>query len=204
MIAGYHLIWTVYGRWLPNDPRGSTSHEIRAAAIAALGEIHYGRKRVQPAGRVIREFRDAARGVLEHPLLDLSSAEIEIVGRACGEVIDTRSYTCYACAVLPDHVHLLIRKHRDRAETMIAGLQDANRTAVQGRGSYTTDHPVWGGLGWKVYLESRDDMQRTVAYIHRNLVHSRQSGQSWPFVRPYDGWLPGQVRVVAPRGKRHV
>jgi hypothetical protein len=25
MIAGYHLIWTAYGWWLPNDPRGSTS-----------------------------------------------------------------------------------------------------------------------------------------------------------------------------------
>ena len=47
MIAGYHLIWTAYGWWLPNDPRGSMSREIRAAAIADLGELHYGRKRIQ-------------------------------------------------------------------------------------------------------------------------------------------------------------
>ena len=90
MIAGYHLIWTIYGWWLPNDPRGSTSHEIRAASIASLGELHYGRKRVQPAGRVIREFRDAARGVLKHPLLALSPPEIEAVGHAFAEVIRSR------------------------------------------------------------------------------------------------------------------
>ena len=29
MVIGYHLIWTAYGWWLPNDPRGSTSHRIR-------------------------------------------------------------------------------------------------------------------------------------------------------------------------------
>jgi hypothetical protein len=94
MIAGYHLIWTVYGWWLPNDPRGSTSHEIRAASIASLGDLHYGRKRVQPAGRVISEFRDAARGVLKHPLLALSPPEIEVVGHAFAEVIRSGSYTC--------------------------------------------------------------------------------------------------------------
>jgi REP element-mobilizing transposase RayT len=200
MIAGYHLIWTVYGWWLPNDPRGSTSREIRAASIASLGELHYGRRRVQPAGRVISEFRDAARGVLKHPLLALSPPDIEVVGHAFAEVIRDRGYTCYGCAILPDHVHLLIRKHRDQAETMIAQLQDASRTAVRRCGSHGADHPVWGGHGWKVFLETRDDMQRTVAYIRRNLV-GKQAGQSWPFVKPYDGWLPGQVRIVRRPGK---
>ena len=45
MVAGYHLIWTVYGYWLPNDPRGSTSSEVRIAFIKALGPLHYGRKK---------------------------------------------------------------------------------------------------------------------------------------------------------------
>jgi len=26
MIIAHHLIWTAYGFWLPNDPRGSSSH----------------------------------------------------------------------------------------------------------------------------------------------------------------------------------
>ncbi len=46
MVAGYHLIWTVYGYWLPNDPRGSTSTKIRVEPLRDLGEFHYGRKEV--------------------------------------------------------------------------------------------------------------------------------------------------------------
>src|SRR5436309_3208529 len=48
MVIGHHLIWTAYGWWLPNDPRGSSSHEIRVERVADLGELHQGRKRVQP------------------------------------------------------------------------------------------------------------------------------------------------------------
>jgi hypothetical protein len=66
MIAGYHLIWTAYGWWLPNDPRGSSSHEIRVERIAELGELHYGRKTVQPYSSEIRAFYEQARNALKH------------------------------------------------------------------------------------------------------------------------------------------
>jgi REP element-mobilizing transposase RayT len=196
MIAGYHLIWTAYGWWLPNDPRGSTSHDVRCAAIAGLGELHYGRKKIQPAGRVIREFYEAAQSVLKHALLKFTEEETRAIGAAFAEVIRARDYTCYGCAIMPDHVHVLIRKHRDWAETMIAHLQDASREAVLRAGRRKPDHPVWGGPGWKVYLDCRDDMQRTVKYVRENPIKAGRPLQSWPFVEAYDGWLPGQVRIV--------
>jgi hypothetical protein len=55
---------------------------------------------------------------------------------------------------------------------------------------------VWGGPGWKVFLETREDFTRTIAYLRKNAVQAHRSEQTWPFVKPYDGWLPGQVRVV--------
>jgi hypothetical protein len=48
MILAHHIILTGYGHWLPNDPRGSLSKELRAEQLGDLGEIHYGRKPVQP------------------------------------------------------------------------------------------------------------------------------------------------------------
>ena len=155
MIAGYHCVWTVYGYWLPNDPRGSMSREIRNAAIAGLGDIHYGRKKIQPVRRVLRDFHDAARQVLRHELLNFSAAEAQAIAASFAEVIRERSYTCYACAIMPDHIHILIRKHRDIAETMIDHLQKKSREVVLRLGSRAADHPVWGGPGWKAYLESR-------------------------------------------------
>ncbi len=55
----------------------------------------------------------------KHALLTLSDEETQALADAFAAMIRRRSYTCYACAIMPDHVHLLIRKHRDRAETMI-------------------------------------------------------------------------------------
>src|SRR4051794_40238014 len=72
MVSAYHLIWMAYGCWLPNDPRGSTSHVICCDVIKDLGELHYGRKRVQPASRDIRAFYARAKDVLRHERMEFS------------------------------------------------------------------------------------------------------------------------------------
>jgi hypothetical protein len=51
-----------------------------------------------------------------------------------------------------------------------------------------TDHPVWGGPGWKVFLDSTDDIRRTVRYVENNPVKARQPKQHHPFVTEYDNW----------------
>jgi REP element-mobilizing transposase RayT len=195
MVVGYHLIWTAYGWWLPNDPRGSSSHEIRCAEIAGLGELHTDRRKIQPAAGDLRKFYETAKQVLKHELRKFAPDVILLLGKEFAEVIRQKTYTCYACAIMPDHVHLLIRKHRDKAETMMANFQDASRNAIIDAGNRLADHPVWGGPGWKVYLETRDDIRRVVEYIEDNPIKARQRRQTWEFVTPYDGWLPG----LAPR-----
>jgi REP element-mobilizing transposase RayT len=92
---------------------------------------------------------------------------------------------------MPDHIHLLIRKHRDRAEQMIESLQKASRDGLIRSVWRSEDHPIWGGPGWKVYLDCRDDIVRTVNYIEQNPVKFGKPIQRWDFVAEYDGWLPG-------------
>ncbi len=60
MVAGHHLVWTAYGWWLPNDPRGSMSEEIRVEPIGELGPAHYGRKKWQPRYAAVRTVRARA------------------------------------------------------------------------------------------------------------------------------------------------
>jgi REP element-mobilizing transposase RayT len=188
MVLGYHLVWTAYGWWLPNDPRGSTSRSIASDVIAELGALHYGRKKVQPASRDIRRFYERAEEVLKFSLLRFSSAECVAVGAGFARVIADCRYTCYACAIMPDHIHVVIRKHRDRAEQMIENLQRGSREAVIGLGERRSDHPVWGGPGWKVFLDSEEDIRRTVRYVEQNPTKARRPAQSWDFVTAYDGW----------------
>lgn len=189
LVMAYHLIWTMYGWWLPNDPRGSTSRTIARARIAALGELHYGRRVVQPASRDVRAFYRKAAGVLKHPLLEIRGEAVGRVAVALGDVIAQERYTCYACVIMPDHVHILIRKHKHRAEEMISLLQNASRWQLIDAELWPSDHPVWtDGGGWSVFLDHPDEIERTIPYIEGNPRKIGLPAQRWPFVIPYDRW----------------
>src|SRR5690348_580113 len=94
LVIAHHLIWTAYGWWLPNDPRGSGSRTVHSDIIAELGALHFGRKRVQPAGRVVREFYERAAHVLRHPLLTFDAAARDVIAAAFAEVVAAERYTC--------------------------------------------------------------------------------------------------------------
>jgi REP element-mobilizing transposase RayT len=196
IVIAYHLIWTVYGYWLPNDPRGSTSKYLRNDILKELGELHYGRKKIQPASRQIREFYSRAEPVLEFPTLELSDAAIALVAQAFAQAIATFRYTCYACTIMPDHVHLLIRKHKHQAEEMIANLQRDSHLLLREKGLRDFEHPIWGGHGWKVFLDHPDDILRTIGYIEKNPLGIGRPTQLHPFVKVYDRWPlhPGHDR----------
>ncbi len=189
IVIAYHLIWTAYGWWLANDPRGSGSQTLRNDVLAQLGELHFGRKRIQPAGRVVREFYERAKDLLTHPLLSFDDAARAAIAQAFGDVIAEQRYTCYACAIMPDHVHLLIRKHKDEAEDMIEKLKEASRKQLIAAELRASTHPVWaGGCGWKVFLDHPDDIRRTIRYVGKNPEEIGLPPQKWPFVTEYDGW----------------
>lgn len=188
MVIAYHLIWTGYGWWLPNDPRGSMSRSIASDVIAELGELHYGRKRIQPCSREIREFYEQAANVLKHDLLEFDEQARACVAEAFADCIRANGYTCYACAVMRDHEHLVIRKHKHLAEEMIHNFQKYSAELLRARGLRPLDHPVWGGPGWKVFLDTPDDIRRTIPYVEHNPPKARMPKQEYAFLTPYDGW----------------
>jgi hypothetical protein len=112
---------------------------------------------------------------------------------------------------MPEHIHLLIRRHRDLPEAMIEAFQDDSRAAILALNSLGLksaargiDHPVWGGPGWKVFLNTPFDMRRIVRYIENNPIKIGLPKQRWSFVKPYDGWMPGRVIVAKSQAKgRH-
>jgi REP element-mobilizing transposase RayT len=189
LVIAYHLIWTAYGWWLPNDPRGSGSKEIHTDIIAELGELHHGRKRVQQPGQDIRQFYQEAAAVLRFPLLVFDDAARAEIASVFAGVVEEQRYTCYACAIMPDHVHLLIRKHRHTAEEMVKAFREPSRARLWATGHRAKGHPTWaGGDGWKVFLDHPDEVRRTIGYIERNPLPLGLAGQRWPFVKVYDGW----------------
>jgi REP element-mobilizing transposase RayT len=177
---------------------------LRNDLLKDLGEIHLGRKRCQPRSVELRAFFAKAREHLQHPVLEFGADDVTAIADGFKNVILSSKYTCYACAIMPDHVHVLIREHGDSAETMVANLHRESHLRLRELGLRDMEHPVWGGKGWKVYLEDADGLRRTVKYIDDNPIKIRQPRQRWSFVTPYDGWVGARVRVVKPPdGRNH-
>lgn len=189
LVIGYHLVWTIYGTWLPNDPRGSGSRTVESPTIEQLGDLHYGRKRVQPSRKEVQAFYARASSQLAYPVVRLNNDAIAIVAKAFADVIAVENYTCYACAIMPDHVHLAIRKHKHQSEEMAENLKQHSRKQLVAHSYADLAHPIWtAGRGWRTFLEHPDDVRRTIGYIERNPLKDSLPPQRWSFVTPYDGW----------------
>jgi REP element-mobilizing transposase RayT len=187
-VIAYHLIWTNYGTWLGNDPRGSGSRSVYTPVLAELGEVHFGRKKLQPARGRVREFYEKAETLLQFPVIRFDATQRDKIAGSFSESMRNHQYSCYACAIMPDHVHFVIRKHRDQAEDMIDNLQEESRAALLERGCVPTDHPVWTKGGWKVFLDTPDEVWSRIRYVESNPLKEGLSRQVWPFVVPYDNW----------------
>ncbi|NOY28941.1 MAG: hypothetical protein GXP28_01835 [Planctomycetes bacterium] len=188
LVIAHHLIWTAYGWWLPNDPRGSGSKIVRNASLAELGDLHYGRRTNQPKKQEIHEFYNLANKLLRHDLLKFDRKAITVAARGLANCITKSRYTCYACTIMPDHVHLIIRKHKHTAEEMIENLQSLSRQRLVYEECRVSEHPVWTVGGWKRFLDRPSAVRRVIEYIERNPLEIGRPRQQWPFVTLYDDW----------------
>jgi REP element-mobilizing transposase RayT len=188
VIIGHHLILHGYGHWLPNDPRGSGSEVVQKEALQGLGEIHFGRKAVQPPRAELRAFFKQAEPLLAHPRLWFDDAKRQAIARAIGQVVATRRYTVWGCAILKNHAHLCIRRHRDDALAMWQAFAAASRDAIRRFADVADDHPVWSDRPYKVFLDAPADVVRIVRYVAENPAKEGLPSQRWPFVVEYDGW----------------
>jgi REP element-mobilizing transposase RayT len=190
-VIAHHLILTGYGHWLPNDLRGSGSHEFYDPKLAPLGPIHHGRKplREQPSRGELRDFYRKAEPLLNFPIIWFDDAKRQVLADAFREVVREQRYTVYACAILSNHAHLVIRRHRDDALTMLAQLAHAPRLRLRPR-KMTTDleHPIWSQRPYKVFLYTPEDVHTRIDYVNRNPLKEGLPPQEWDFVAVYDDW----------------
>lgn len=189
-IIAHHLIWTLYGHWLPNDPRGSGSHSVEQTKLRPLGPVHHGRKppRMQPSRGELREFYSRANPLLSFEPCWLGERHRADLGLAIGAAINSYGYTVWACAILKNHAHLVIRKHRDDALVMWNAIADATRQPLVNSAKLDPAHPVWAERPYKVFLCTPERVRDCIRYVEQNPVKEGLPAQSFPFVKAYDGW----------------
>ncbi len=197
MVLASHVIISAYGFWLPNDPRGSWSDFVGAWELRRFGPATKVDTRRSVAGRPHNvALRLAAKEALKYPAVKFTGLQARAIGRGFHEFAQRTALTIWACAILPEHTHLVIARHRYHVEQIVNLLKGAStrRLIVENL------HPLsqwqtrtgrmpkcWGRGLWKVYLDSEAGIVRAIDYVERNPLKEGKPLQHWPFVTPFSG-----------------
>ncbi|NNJ26027.1 hypothetical protein LzC2_21060 [Planctomycetes bacterium LzC2] len=104
----WFLTWTLYGRWLPGDPRGfvGTVRERRPGDRNGPRERH---NQLQTEyDRAMPGLRRSARQSMTEPPARLNSALASVLRTQFAETAEVRDWRLFAGAIMADHVHLLV------------------------------------------------------------------------------------------------
>jgi REP element-mobilizing transposase RayT len=190
MIA-HHIIFTAYGFWLPNDPRGSWSTWIGSWELLKFGPATKTSVRHSVAYKPHdNAFRLAAKNALKFTPVQFTGEQCAIISRGFRRVFDSINSTVYGCSILPDHVHLVTGMLPWRSRYFVNQLKGK---ATESLISYKRhpfqhlEHPPtpWARNGWDVWLDTPEDIHRAVAYVERNPVKEGLPPQWWPFVKDH-------------------
>jgi REP element-mobilizing transposase RayT len=195
MIIGYHFIFSAYGFWLPKDPRGSWSEVVREFELRKFGPATKVRTSRSVADRPHDyQLRMAAKQALRYPPVKFSGKQAVLIAKGFGDAIVEHGYLVNALAILPDHVHLVMRCHIRSVDKIAAHLK-AKATArlsaaeMHPLGSYVsptgrTPSP-WARNYWCPFIYDEEHYRRAIAYVEQNPVKAGLRPQLWSIVSPY-------------------
>ena len=186
MIVGYHVIFGAYGFWLPNDPRGSWSDFVGAWELFRYGPATKTNERRSVAYQPHdSSLRLAAKQALNRPAVQFTGIQARAVGRGFAEYVTKSGLPVWACAILPDHVHLVIGRAHIRIEQVAVLMKGAaTRRLVEERiHPFDGKEKCFARGEWKVYLDP-EDVDRAIRYVENNPLKENKPRQTWPFVTP--------------------
>lgn len=188
MILGYHCIFGTYGFWLPNDPRGSGSDYVASWELYRYGPATKTVSRRSVAGAPHdRSLRQQAKTALHSRPVLLTEHQAAIAVEGFAEACREGGYVAHACAVLADHVHLVIGRHHREIRRIVGHLKRNATLALKHAGHFPhPDQPVWGEHGWNVFLDDVAAVQRAVGYVVDNPAKEGRPRQHWAFVTPFE------------------
>src|SRR5258708_31824557 len=101
MVLGHHIIFTAYGFWLPNDPRGSWSDFVASWDLFRYGEATKTDERRSVAHKPHdRKLREEAKAALKYPPVMFDNVQIQTIGDGISESARKGDLTVWACAIL--------------------------------------------------------------------------------------------------------
>jgi REP element-mobilizing transposase RayT len=190
MILAWHIVWTAYGWWFPNDVRGAWSRDVRSPALRELGEVDKrGRRAAQPTAAELEKWIVAAQKRLKYPVVVLDESARKVAHDSVVTYAQTHGYHIHSLAIMREHIHIVVARHSDSYERMARALKTISARALrrhwgwvrQGemkarrqapRLNRSVGRPVWSRGRWVRYLDNEIAIASVVAYVE----HQREGG----------------------------
>src|SRR5262249_19109246 len=203
MVLGWHVSFSAYGFWLPNDPHGSWSDFVGAWELRRFGPATKTTERRSVAHCAHnQDLRLAAKEALKYAPVHFSGRQALAVATGFRNYIRKSGLTVWACSILPDHVHMVVARFRTTVEQIVVQLKgEATQQLVRENLHPFADKLLpnhrppkcWVRGEWKVFLDSVEDIVRSIEYVRQNPIKEGKPAQESSFVTPFD---PASVQLV--------
>lgn len=181
---------------MPNDPRGSWSDFVRSWELFRHGTATKVTTRRSVAGVAHdRAKRLTAKQALKYPPVRFDGTQAREIARGFQDAAKEAGYAILACAILPDHTHLVVGRHPRDDKRMMAHLKSKATMRLSdaglhpfapfSRGSYTPS--PWAAKGWCVFVDTLPWVHAAIRYVEANPEKEGLPRQRWKFVVPYNG-----------------
>jgi len=195
-VIAFHVIVTAYGFWLPNDPRGSWSDWVRAFELQKYGpatKVDTHRSLANKAHDGQRR-RAAKRAMVRKPVR-FTGEQALVIAQAFGRRAAASGYPIHACAVMPDHAHLVLGRMRTTIDKTVQLLKGAATDALIQAGLHPFQMVLysngrrptpWARGCWKRFCFSENHVKRSVEYVENNPMKDGLPRQRWSFVTAFE------------------
>jgi REP element-mobilizing transposase RayT len=192
MVRWYHAIFTAYGFWLPNDPRGSWSDFVASWELYRFG----GKATTMDARRSVAHVQhDSQRRIGAKASLKFDPVHFNSIQRnsiACGidQACRDNGIALHACAIGYDHVHMIVARHDRTAEDAVRRFKSWTTKQMNRDGCHPMAAPMpegalhtpWAEGCWKGFIDDERQLRTAVDYVNRHPEKEGLPTQDWPFV----------------------
>jgi REP element-mobilizing transposase RayT len=142
--------------------------------------------------------RAAAQASLKYAPVMLNGVQARAIGRGFANYAETAALKVLACAILPQHVHLVVARHRLKVESLVTQLKgDATEQLVAECVHPLAQHRTINGAPpkvfargmWKAFLNEPAEVRRAISYVERNPLREGLPAQRWGFVSEWEDGL---------------
>ena len=157
----WFLTWTCYGQWLPGDPRGFVSNKFEGDITEKKNnKIHT----LYDSGR--SQLQALSQSLLVNAPIFLTFDQARLVLEQFKETAAMRNWTIIACAIMSNHVHILLGVSGDPdPNKLLHDLKAYSTRKLNEHFPKSASGTWWTSNGSTRRIDSENSWLRCVEYI---------------------------------------